>query len=149
MSIEWNCGVFSIFTSHITKPDKNFSLLGEKFYFSCLQIETYNYICIRLQQVSDLLKSGPARREISRKARATQIQAGVVELVDTLDLGSSASRCEGSSPFARTKSRREIFGFFIFRYFDIPVERKDEKFIPSAVEGSPFARTEKKVNKVI
>ena len=29
--------------------------------------------------------------------------AGVVKLVDTLDLGSSASRCEGSSPFARTK----------------------------------------------
>ena len=28
--------------------------------------------------------------------------AGVVKLVDTLDLGSSASRCEGSSPFART-----------------------------------------------
>ena len=29
--------------------------------------------------------------------------AGVVKLVDTLDLGSSASRREGSSPFARTK----------------------------------------------
>ena len=31
-----------------------------------------------------------------------KIEAGVVKLVDTLDLGSSASRCEGSSPFART-----------------------------------------------
>ena len=31
--------------------------------------------------------------------------AGVVKLVDTLDLGSSASRCEGSSPFARTKQK--------------------------------------------
>ena len=31
--------------------------------------------------------------------------AGVVKLVDTLDLGSSASRCEGSSPFARTKKK--------------------------------------------
>ena len=29
--------------------------------------------------------------------------AGVVELVDTLDLGSSAVRCVGSSPSARTK----------------------------------------------
>ena len=28
--------------------------------------------------------------------------AGVVKLVDTLDLGSSASRCEGSSPFVGT-----------------------------------------------
>ena len=27
----------------------------------------------------------------------------VVELVDTLDLGSSAERCEGSSPFRPTK----------------------------------------------
>ena len=31
--------------------------------------------------------------------------AGVVKLVDTLDLGSSASRCEGSSPFARTNKK--------------------------------------------
>ena len=30
------------------------------------------------------------------------IRAGVVELVDTLDLGSSAARRGGSSPFART-----------------------------------------------
>ncbi len=30
------------------------------------------------------------------------IIAGVVKLVDTLDLGSSASRCVGSSPSTRT-----------------------------------------------
>jgi hypothetical protein len=43
--------------------------------------------------------------------------AGVVKLVDTLDLGSSASRCEGSSPFARTsfKSFRLFWGFFDFK----------------------------------
>lgn len=29
------------------------------------------------------------------------IFAGVAELADALDLGSSISRCEGSSPFAR------------------------------------------------
>ena len=41
--------------------------------------------------------------------------AGVVKLVDTLDLGSSASRCEGSSPFARTKKKLLILrGFFCF-----------------------------------
>ena len=32
-----------------------------------------------------------------------RIKAGVVELVDTLDLGSSAARCESSSLSARTK----------------------------------------------
>ncbi len=30
--------------------------------------------------------------------------AGVVKLVDTPDLGSGAARCEGSSPFTRTKT---------------------------------------------
>ena len=38
-------------------------------------------------------------------------QAGVVKLVDTLDLGSSASRRGGSSPFTRTKPQRTL-GFF-------------------------------------
>ena len=37
--------------------------------------------------------------------------AGVVELVDTLDLGSSASRCEGSSPFTRTKAGEKSSAF--------------------------------------
>ena len=36
------------------------------------------------------------------------IIAGVVKLVDTLDLGSSASRCEGSSPFARTIKKASL-----------------------------------------
>ena len=30
-------------------------------------------------------------------------EAGVLKLVDKLDLGSSAVRCMGSTPFARTK----------------------------------------------
>ena len=34
-----------------------------------------------------------------------RIKAGVVELVDTLDLGSSAARCESSSLSARTTSK--------------------------------------------
>ena len=38
--------------------------------------------------------------------------AGVVELVDTPDLGSGAARCEGSSPFTRTKPQR-MLGFFV------------------------------------
>ena len=40
--------------------------------------------------------------------------AGVVELVDTLDLGSSAARCESSSLSARTvqKSHLILSGFF-------------------------------------
>ncbi len=33
--------------------------------------------------------------------------AGVVKLVDTLDLGSSAARCGGSSPFTRTNKTGE------------------------------------------
>jgi hypothetical protein len=32
------------------------------------------------------------------------LKAGVVKLVDTLDLGSSALRLGGSSPFTRTKT---------------------------------------------
>ena len=35
--------------------------------------------------------------------------AGVVELVDTLDLGSSAARCESSSLSARTISEEVLF----------------------------------------
>ena len=46
-------------------------------------------------------------------------RAGVVKLVDTLDLGSSASRLGGSSPFTRTKAFfRE--GFFCMNNFFIP-----------------------------
>ncbi len=35
-----------------------------------------------------------------------------MKLVDTLDLGSSASRCVGSSPITRTKSSNASLGFF-------------------------------------
>ena len=42
-------------------------------------------------------------------------RAGVVELVDTLDLGSSAARCESSSLSARTKkASQNRVAFFIF-----------------------------------
>ena len=40
--------------------------------------------------------------------------AGVVKLVDTLDLGSSASRRGGSSPFTRTKKTLTFVRVFIF-----------------------------------
>ncbi len=43
--------------------------------------------------------------------------AGVVKLVDTLDLGSSASRLGGSSPFTRTKKPSAKEGFFINGYY--------------------------------
>ena len=33
-------------------------------------------------------------------------RAGVAELADALDLGSSVNRCAGSSPVARTKQQR-------------------------------------------
>ena len=42
-------------------------------------------------------------------------EAGVVELVDTLDLGSSAARCMGSSPFARTRGAFQNGGLFCFK----------------------------------
>lgn len=45
--------------------------------------------------------------------------AGMVELVDTSDLGSDASRRGGSSPFSRTKEfvRLRASSFFICRMF--------------------------------
>ena len=48
------------------------------------------YICIRLA---------------NRPKFVAEYYAGVVELVDTLDLGSSAARCESSSLSARTNSQ--------------------------------------------
>ena len=45
--------------------------------------------------------------------------AGVVELVDTLDLGSSAARCESSSLSARTKKASQIEKLFLFLAFSI------------------------------
>ncbi len=50
------------------------------------------YICTRfLQKVLSVVKG---------------YNAGVVELVDTLDLGSSAARCESSSLSARTAKEK-------------------------------------------
>lgn len=43
--------------------------------------------------------------------------AGMVKLVDTPDLGSGAARCEGSSPFTRTKTSNS-FELEVF-YFDL------------------------------
>ena len=38
--------------------------------------------------------------------------ADVMELVDMLDLGSSAARCAGSIPVIRTKASQKLRGFF-------------------------------------
>ena len=47
-----------------------------------------------------------------------KIVAGVVELVDTLDLGSSAARRGGSSPFTRTtRGVRFIRALFTLRRY--------------------------------
>ncbi len=40
--------------------------------------------------------------------------AGMVELVDTLDLGSSAARRGGSTPFTRTTKKGAFAPFFYF-----------------------------------
>gem|GEM_PF-1091517 len=45
--------------------------------------------------------------------------AGVVELVDTLDLGSSAARCESSSLSACTTQNLNIYIFRCLRFFNI------------------------------
>ena len=44
------------------------------------------------------------------------IYAGVAELADALDLGSSVNRCAGSSPVARTK-KRVVFTALVFFAF--------------------------------
>ncbi len=44
--------------------------------------------------------------------------AGMVKLVDTPDLGSGAARCEGSSPFTRTKASSIEEAFFMEFYFE-------------------------------
>ena len=52
--------------------------------------------------------------------------AGVVKLVDTLDLGSSASRCEGSSPFARTPTNKALVkqGFIFYFSWEINIKNR-------------------------
>ena len=46
---------------------------------------------------------------------ADHFAADVVELVDTLDLGSSAARRGGSTPFIRTKKASQTTCFFILK----------------------------------
>jgi hypothetical protein len=53
-------------------------------------------------------------RSLLKKRKLQRSDADVVKLVDTLDLGSSAVRLGGSSPFIRTKLRESIWTpFFI------------------------------------
>ena len=47
---------------------------------------------------------------------ANHFTADVVELVDTLDLGSSAARRGGSTPFIRTKSSSIELLFYCFHF---------------------------------
>jgi hypothetical protein len=52
-----------------------------------------------------------AQRAVPVIGRApSSVRAGVAELVDALDLGSSIERCGGSSPFARTIFARSLSG---------------------------------------
>ncbi len=53
--------------------------------------------------------------------------AGVVELVDTLDLGSSAARCESSSLSARTNEKLLLIEELFFDLRQIVFGRRDEK----------------------
>ena len=57
----------------------------------------------------------PVRR-IMRWSKPPVHRADVVELVDTLALGASAARREGSSPFIRTKvnSPGAFLGYLLF-----------------------------------
>ena len=43
----------------------------------------------------------------------------MAELADALDLGSSVSRREGSSPFTRTKKRQDSLSLAVFIFFMI------------------------------
>ena len=49
------------------------------------------------------LPSAGKHAKVTALVKGVFKNAGVVKLVDTLDLGSSASRRGGSSPFTRTK----------------------------------------------
>jgi hypothetical protein len=52
--------------------------------------------------------------EISLPSPPFKGKAGVVKLVDTLDLGSSAARLGGSSPSARTAGRQYLVTVFFY-----------------------------------
>ena len=67
---------------------------------ACFYFKTIVYICTRLLViVSDFVLSPKWYKNNN---------AGVVELVDTLDLGSSAARCGSSSLPARTAKKSRL-----------------------------------------
>jgi hypothetical protein len=70
---------------------------------SCLFITIFVYLC------TPLLKLRSAKHNFQQYLNTN---ADVVELVDTLDLGSSAARCGGSSPFIRTIKASQVWGAF-------------------------------------
>ena len=84
------------------------------FWLSRVQIPSFTLICtlssagqsaglrIRRSQVRILQGVKKKQRYLGIEL-FNNIFASVVKLVDTLDLGSSASRCEGSSPSARKR----------------------------------------------
>ena len=59
--------------------------------------------CPKLRVAKRKRVAEPATPVIGRAPSG--VRAGVAELVDALDLGSSIERCGGSSPFARTNRR--------------------------------------------
>lgn len=75
-------------------------------------VSLWNFFCKRFFDAKKriLLKNKPENLQIPKKVVPlhpdTNTVAGVVKLVDTLDLGSSASRRGGSSPFTRTRDTR-------------------------------------------
>ena len=90
------------------------------------------YIC-----TPSLKKLRNASLELLR--RLTILLAGVMELVDMLDLGSSAARCRSSSLLARTKGFSEMRGFFITKnlsWHDITWGDEKPVLSEARVEGS-------------
>ena len=49
------------------------------------------------------------------------LYAGVVKLADTLDLGSNAEWCAGSSPVTRTEKSADTSGAYLRTFFVIPL----------------------------
>ena len=77
------------------------------FYVACTRAILKLYIPI-FEGVDNRTKPGPAGKFIKDAAekafgKDNRINAEVVKLVNTLDLGSSSERCEGSSPSFCTK----------------------------------------------
>ncbi len=76
-----------------------------------MRLKNLDYICTPLAGVVELVDTLDLGSRQEKVVKIFKI-AGVVELVDTPDLGSGAARCGSSSLPTRTKIRREIFGFF-------------------------------------